>query len=140
MTLRRLASLLVFAVGCGALSNMPVTAMGVIDPAMPRAERAAIAAAERAWLDAGAPAWRIAQTSWFMSELRPGVCGQAIPSASIIKLSWFRCKGSLNIVAIHELGHILTGPEHSPRREDVMYWQMNDAQTSLTEHDKARLK
>lgn len=46
---------------------------------------------------------------------------------------------SFRIIALHEIGHFLTGSEHSPREEDVMHYRYRPAQGGLTDHDVDRL-
>lgn len=46
---------------------------------------------------------------------------------------------SFRIIALHEIGHFLTGSEHSPREEDVMHYRYRASQSGLTDRDAARL-
>lgn len=71
--------------------------------------------------------------------LESGAVGDRLFNQIRIDVSPVDGPESIRIIALHEIGHFLTGGEHSPREEDVMHYRYRAVQSGLTDRDVDRL-
>ncbi len=71
--------------------------------------------------------------------LESGAMGDRLYAHIRIDTDPFDGQESIPIITMHEIGHFLTGAEHSPVEEDVMFERYRPSQVSLTARDVDRL-